>query len=137
MMRKDSVETMRKLVTLTHQAIMTPRAAAFASIIFSLLFTISIVPIRQALPEDLRGTNSSTWFRGYTTAITLALMLVPFAGIAFLWSVWVVRSRLGDLEDQFFSTVFFVISVFMLFISLRGGRPVAEGVIGSQETSQL
>ena len=29
----------------------------------------------------------------------------PFAGIAFLWFIGVVRDRLGDLEDRFFSTV--------------------------------
>ena len=31
----------------------------------------------------------------------------------------------------------FVISVFILFISLRDGRDEAEGVVGVQETSQL
>jgi hypothetical protein len=31
----------------------------------------------------------------------------PFAGIAFLWFIGVVRDRLGHLEDQFFPTVFF------------------------------
>jgi hypothetical protein len=32
---------------------------------------------------------------------------VPFAGIAFLWFMGVLRDRLGHLEDQFFSTLFF------------------------------
>jgi hypothetical protein len=31
----------------------------------------------------------------------------------------------------------FVISVFILVISLRGGRAEAEGVVGSQERSQM
>jgi hypothetical protein len=32
---------------------------------------------------------------------------MPFAVIAFLWFVAVIRDRLGEQEDQFFSTVFF------------------------------
>ena len=31
---------------------------------------------------------------------------MPFAGIAFLWFIGVVRNRLGEYEDQFFATVF-------------------------------
>ena len=39
-------------------------------------------------------------------AISLALNLLPFAGIAFLWFIAVVRDRLGAMEDRFFATVF-------------------------------
>ena len=39
--------------------------------------------------------------------MVLALNLVPFAGIAFLWFIGVVRDRLGTSEDRFFATVFF------------------------------
>ena len=52
--------------------------------------------------------------------ITIALELVPFAGIAFLWFIGVVRDRLGRYEDQFFSTVFFgsgLLFLAMVFIS--------------------
>ena len=38
--------------------------------------------------------------------ISLALGLLPFAGIAFVWFIGVLRDRLGHLEDQFFSTLF-------------------------------
>jgi hypothetical protein len=31
---------------------------------------------------------------------------VPFAGIAFLWFIGVIRDRLGDHEDRFFASVF-------------------------------
>jgi len=55
---------MQQPVTLTRQAIRTPRAAAVAGIIFSVLFTTSMVLIRLALPEDLRGTNIAEWLQG-------------------------------------------------------------------------
>jgi hypothetical protein len=45
--------TMQKQVTFTRQAIRTPRAVAVAGIIFSVLFTTSMVLIRLALPEQL------------------------------------------------------------------------------------
>ena len=35
---------------------------------------------------------------------SFALNLLPFAGIAFLWFIAVVRNRLGALEDRFFAT---------------------------------
>jgi hypothetical protein len=54
-------ERMKQQVTLTRQAIMTPRAAAVAGIMFSMLFTTSMVLIRLALPEDLRRTNIVEW----------------------------------------------------------------------------
>ena len=42
-----------------------------------------------------------------TRAVTAALNLVPFAGIAFLWFIGVLRDRLAQLEDRFFATVLF------------------------------
>lgn len=38
--------------------------------------------------------------------VGLALNLVPFAGIAFLWFIGVLRDRLAQCEDRFFATVF-------------------------------
>jgi len=43
----------------------------------------------------------------HSKAIALALNLLPFAGIASLWFIAVVRNRLAALEDRFFATVFF------------------------------
>jgi len=75
---------MKQQETLTRQAVRTPRAAAVAGIIFSVLFTASMVLMRLALPENLSGNDISTWLQGSTSTISIALTLVPFAGIAFL-----------------------------------------------------
>ncbi len=79
----------------------TPRAAAVAGVVFGVLFASSIVLLRSALP----GEAATPWLR-HQTQITAALILAPFAGIAFLWFIGVIRDRLGNLEDRFFSTVF-------------------------------
>ena len=83
-----------------------PRAAAFAGVLFSLLMIISLGIIHVGRPEG--AANTSLWLTDPTrrNALRLALHLVPFAGIAFLWFMGVLRNRLGKLEDQFFATVF-------------------------------
>ena len=63
----------------------------------------------------------------------MALNLVPFAGIAFLWFIGVLRDRLGELEDQFFATVFLgsgLLFLAMLFVSAA----VARGIISTYIT---
>jgi hypothetical protein len=47
------------------------------------------------------------WSATKSGTVVLALNLVPFAGIALLWFIGVVRDRLGTYEDRFFATVFF------------------------------
>ncbi len=121
---------MNQQVVSTRQALKTPRAAAVAGIIFVVLFTTSIVLIRLALPEELSGTNAAAWLQGNTSTVTLALTLVPFAGIAFLWFMGVVRDRLGTLEDQFFSTVFFGSG--LLFLAMMfASAAIAGGILES------
>ncbi len=98
----------------------TPRAAAVAGILFSLLLASTLVLVRVSVPsgEELE----SDWLsdpakRG---AVTLALNLVPFAGIAFLWFMGVIRDRIGEREDRFFATVFLgsgLLFVGMLFVA--------------------
>ena len=121
---------MKQQVALTRQALKTPRAAAVAGIIFAVLFTTSMVLIRLAIPEELSGSNTAAWLQGNTTTLTVALTLVPFAGIAFLWFIGVVRDRLGKSEDQFFSTVFFgsgLLFLAMIFASAA----IAGGILSS------
>ena len=70
-----------------------PRAAAFAGLIFSLLMLITLGIIRVAIPEGLEEQNTVN--ARFGRAITLGLHLVPFAGLAFLWLIGVLRNRMG------------------------------------------
>ncbi len=90
---------------LTRAQLKTPRAAAIAGILFSVLLTATLVLIRISVPAispEMQG-----WHAARSRTVVLALNLVPFAGIAFLWFIGVVRDRLGTYEDRFFATVFF------------------------------
>ena len=84
-----------------HQA-KTPRAAAAAGIAFAVLFAAGVTLIRLSAAE-LGGATALSETTG--RRLTVALALMPFAGIAFLWFVAVVRHHLGAYEDQFFATV--------------------------------
>jgi len=109
-----------------YRRLTTPRAAAIAGILFGLLFTASLVLLRTAIPADpYSGTD---WIEQGTQRITIALELMPFAGIAFLWFIGVIRDRLGRYEDQFFSTVFFgsgLLFLAIVFVSMA----IAGGMI--------
>ena len=76
-----------------------------------------------------------TWLTdsGRRTAVAIALNLIPFAGIAFLWFIGVVRDRIGGREDRFFATVFLgsgFLFVGMLFVAAA----VAGGLISAAAT---
>ena len=50
---------------------------------------------------------------------------MPFAGIAFLWFIGVVRDGFGGFEDKFFSSVFIgsgLLFLAMIFVVVSGGR---------------
>jgi hypothetical protein len=86
------------------QSFRTPRAAAIAGILFALLSITSHSLIWLSIPAD--PSTPATYILGNFKTITFALNLLPFAGIAFLWFIGVVRDRLGEMEDRFVATVF-------------------------------
>lgn len=127
---------MRPEVTFTRQRLTTPRAAAVAGILFSVLLIISLVLIRISIPDD--SLEIGTWPSESWRSVNLALNLVPFAGIAFLWFIGVVRDRLGEYEDRLFATVFLgsgLLFLAMLFSSaaVAGGTISILGIASSNQ----
>src|SRR5204863_7830630 len=71
-------------------------------------------------PSDAATEGAWLTDTSQRATIALALNLVPFAGIAFLWFIGVVRDRIGQREDRFFASVFLgsgLLFVAMLFIA--------------------
>jgi hypothetical protein len=104
--------------TLVHARLKTPKSAALAGIVFSLLMFTIFGLLRRSIPAD--PLESGAWLAADTKTIALALNLVPFAGVAFLWFIGVLRDRLGQQEDRFFATVFFgsgLLFLAMLFVA--------------------
>src|ERR1039458_527446 len=106
----------------------TPRAAAVAGFVFSLLLLSSLVLLRIATPGNTDRAGDWLTDPARRRAVGVALNLVPFAGIAFLWFMGVVRDRIGRHEDRFFATVFLgsgLLFVGMLFVAAAfAGGPV-------------
>ena len=109
-----------------------PRAGAIAGIVFSILLIISLVLIRVSVPAT--PGDAGTWLSGSEKSIRLALDLLPFAGIAFLWFIGVLRDRIGAQEDRFFATVFLGSGLLFLAMTfaasaVSGGLMMAYGAI--------
>jgi hypothetical protein len=117
---------MTRDLELTRSELTTPRAAAVAGILFSVLLMTSMALIRLSVPADPQ--DAGTWLAGKSSTVSLALNLMPFAGIAFLWFVGVLRDRLGPREDKFFGTVFFGSGLLFLAM-LFSSSAVAGGVL--------
>jgi hypothetical protein len=101
-----------------------PNTAAAAGILFCMFLITSQLLIWMSVPPD--GRQPAMEFISHSTALSVALNLRPFAGMAFLWFIAVIRNRVGELEDRFFSTVFLgsgLLYIAMIFTSaaLAGG----------------
>ena len=101
----------------------TPRAAAFAGVAFALLFGAALVLIRTSVPD------------GSTGRLRIAIVLVPFAGIAFLWFLGVVRDGLGTLEDKFFSTVM-IGSALVFLAMIFASTAVGAGLLATRDYAE-
>lgn len=108
-----------------------PKAAAIAGIVFSILLMISLFLILTSI--TFNSDDVGTSFVANKNAV-LALNLVPFAGIAFLWFIGAVRDRLGEREDQFFATVFFGSGLLFLAM-LFAASAVTGSLLLLEETS--
>jgi hypothetical protein len=112
----------------------TPRAAAVAGIIFSAFMITALVLLRVSAPAH--SADAGAWLTDphRRAGVAIALNLVPFAGIAFLWFIGVLRDRIGEREDRFFATVFFgsgLLFVAMLFVAAA----VSGGLIANASSS--
>ena len=110
------------------RALTTPRAAAAAGILVAILFAIVIVLVRSAIPE---GSDLSFEGIGRHSAISTAAILMPFAGICFLWFIAVVRDNFRAVEDRFFVTVFLgsgLLFLAMMFVSMA----IAKGLVSAE-----
>ena len=118
--------------SVTGAGLRTPRAAAAAGIVFSLLLGLALALLILSVPPHPATEGAWLADKAQRATIALALNLVPFAGIAFLWFIGVVRDRIGQREDRFFATVFLgsgLLFVAMLFVGAAGGGLIATAAV--------
>ncbi|MEU7857491.1 hypothetical protein [Nonomuraea sp. NPDC049141] len=101
------------------KALRTPRAAGAAGILAALPLGGAMILVRLAVPA--RPLDAAAYLADTTAhnALRVALILLPFGGIFFLWFMGAIRDSIGAREDRFFATVFFgagLLFVAMLFV---------------------
>ncbi len=128
--RRD--EVVESVLTETSRQLRAPWAAGIAGILFSILFTAALLLLRSQSRLGESDEQVRAWFAsGEDLAMVIGgLYLVPFAGIAFLWFIAVVRDQIGEREDRFFATVFFgsgVLFVALMFASSAAASSIVVG----------
>jgi hypothetical protein len=123
-----------------------PRVVAISGVIFSVLFIATLVLVRLAVPADPMDPGKWLLDPALRNRIQIALNLVPFVGISFLWFMAVIRNRIGLLEDRFFATIFLgsgLLFVAMLFAAVAVSQGLLDnfgsgaGLPGESETYRV
>jgi hypothetical protein len=103
----------------------------------ALLLGAAMVLFRSAIPAD----PTSGWVidSSRRDALRVAINLVPFVGIFFLWFMGAVRDYFGEAEDKFFATLFLgagLLLVAVLFVLSAAVLVLSAGLPASADTAQ-
>jgi len=104
----------------------TIRAAGVAGLVFSALLTTALIIIRLNQVAPIDGTV------GVGDGSAIGLYLIPFAGIAFLWFLAVLRRRIGRSEDQFFATVFLGSGLLFIAMLFAAGATASAAIAAAR-----
>jgi len=127
-MTQRSSQGQRSAEGLAPSGLSTPRAAAVAGLIFAVLFVASVLILRSFVEPSSSGPLAAVGDLVGDQVSIVPAYLVPFAGIAFLWFIAVVRDQIGAFEDRFFSTVFLG-SGFVFVAMLFSAASVVAGLL--------
>jgi hypothetical protein len=92
----------------------TLTAGCIAGMLFAVLFGTCATLTRTGVGSATDTTGA--WLTEGRGQVEVALALLPFAGIFFLWFIAVSRQRLGRYEDRFISTL--VLGSGLLFLGM-------------------
>ena len=122
----------------TGRALRAPWAAGIAGIAFAILFTAALALLRTLPIYSMSDAQIAEWFdSGADLPIVVGgLYLAPFAGIAFLWFVAVIRDQVGEREDRFFATVFFGSGLLFVALVFATAAVATSPVIGVRYLDQ-
>jgi hypothetical protein len=108
-------------------------SAAIAGVVYAVLTLIALILFRGLPDLKLSDDEIAAWFNDTANHSTLviALNLVSFASVAFLWFVAVIRRRIGEKEDRFFATVFLGASILYLVTYIAGAVALAAPAVAA------
>jgi hypothetical protein len=105
-----------------------------------LLLGAAMVLVRIAVPADPSGAASWVVDSSRRDDLQVALNLVPFAGIFFLWFMGAVRDYFGEAEDKFFATLFLgagLLFVAVLFVLAAAAQGLPASAYTAEDASRL
>ena len=106
----------------------------------ALLLGAAMVLVRIAVPADPSGAASWVVDPSRRDDLQVALNLVPFAGIFFLWFMGAVRDYFGEAEDKFFATLFLgagLLFVAVLFVLAAAAHGLPASAYTAEDSSRL
>jgi hypothetical protein len=108
-------------------------SAAIAGVVYAVLTIVALFIFRRFPDPSLANSDIAAWYNdtAHHTGLIVALNLVSIASVAFLWFVAVIRRRMGDREDRFFSTVFLGSALLYLATFIAGAVAMAAPAVGS------
>jgi hypothetical protein len=113
-MQGQSTPSPEQQIVQLERSLKAPRSAAIAGIVVAALYGSCLGILTLSIPQY--AIAESSWLATHGSSVKLALLMIPYAGIAFLWFIGVLRDQLGDAEDRFLSTVFYGSGI--LFLAL-------------------
>ena len=116
------------------QSIRSVKSAAIAGVIYSILAIAALLLLRDFPAAGAAGTTPTAWIEDplNQAALIVGLNLASISSVAFLWFVAVIRKRMGDKEDKFFSTVFLGSALVYIGIWLVAAAAIASIAVAHQ-----
>jgi hypothetical protein len=110
------------------------RSAAVAGVIYAILAIAALVLLRGLPAAGESGTTPTVWIADplNQARLIVGLNLASISSVAFLWFVAVMRKRMGDREDKFFSTVFLGSALVYIGIWLVAAAAIASIAVAYQ-----
>jgi hypothetical protein len=110
------------------------RSAAVAGVIYAILAIAALVLLRGLPAAGESGTTPTVWIADplNQARLIVGLNLASISSVAFLWFVAVIRKRMGDREDKFFSTVFLGSALVYIGIWLVAAAAIASIAVAYQ-----
>jgi hypothetical protein len=110
------------------KSVRSVEAAAIAGLVYAVLSAVALILLTSAPEPSASDSELVGWYSDpdNRTMLVVGLGLSVASAIAFLWFLAVIRRRVGDREDQFFSTVFLGSGILLTGVTLVGASVLAS-----------
>jgi hypothetical protein len=113
------------------RSLRTARSVAIAGIVSAVTLTLTLYLYRSAFPFDQMLAATQQPSAEAISRGRLALSLMPYVGISFIWFMGAVNYNLGRADNRLFTTVFLASGVLFVGVSF------VAGAVGAAELAAL